>query len=297
MQSSAAGFRNAPVSKALLLLTGGMSVLVGVTQTMPHLKLNGLLQIIDHLQLWRLATNQLFFSSPAELLFGLILIYYFRVFERQMGSAKFAGFTFLSFVISTLVEVAYLALFQPKGEFVSGPYSILFAMYVLFFSHVPASSRFRFLGVDLSDKFFVYVLGLQLVWSHPPTSLVAALSGILGGLAYNSPTLPLSNFRFPRFINRFCTTFLLPFLQSSDTLRPRTSARARMRPEEATDTTGWRAGRHPIFGGMPPPGFEPSEEVIQELTSMGFDRSQVIQALRTAQNDPTLATNLLLNQF
>lgn len=56
----------------------------------------------------------------------------------------------------------------------------------------------------------------------------------MGGLAYNSPTLPLSNFRFPRFINRFCTTFLLPFLQSSDTLRPRTSARARMRPEEAT---------------------------------------------------------------
>jgi electron transfer flavoprotein alpha/beta subunit len=42
---------------------------------------------------------------------------------------------------------------------------------------------------------------------------------------------------------------------------------------------------------------EPSEEAIQELTAMGFDRMLVVQALRAAHNDPTVATNLLLNQF
>lgn len=55
------------------------------------------------------------------------------------------------------------------------------------------------------------------------------------------------------------------------------------------------------FGGPAPAvqgaGAEPSEEAIRELTAMGFDRAMVIQALRAAQGDPTLATNILLNQF
>jgi electron transfer flavoprotein alpha/beta subunit len=58
---------------------------------------------------------------------------------------------------------------------------------------------------------------------------------------------------------------------------------------------------YPAFGGMPNAAAaaapEPSEEAIQELTAMGFDRMLVVQALRAAHNDPTVATNLLLNQF
>jgi hypothetical protein len=139
-----------------MLLTGGTSVLVGVTNMLPHLKLNSLMgDVVGRFQLWRLATNHFFFTSPGEVLFGLILFYYFRLFERQMGSAKFGvharhtthnrayenttrarhhdtrvsahalahaqAFAFLSFTLSTLLEVGYLALFQPNSEFVSGP--------------------------------------------------------------------------------------------------------------------------------------------------------------------------------
>lgn len=41
-------------------------------------------------QLWRLVSQHLFFSSTSEAVFGLFLLYHFRVFERRMGSSKYA---------------------------------------------------------------------------------------------------------------------------------------------------------------------------------------------------------------
>lgn len=293
-----------------MLLTGGTSVLVGVTNMLPHLKLNSLMgDVVGRFQLWRLATNHFFFTSPGEVLFGLILFYYFRLFERQMGSAKFGAFAFLSFTLSTLLEVGYLALFQPNSEFVSGPYGFLFATFVLFYSSVPACSRYRFLGVNLSDKLLVYVLGTQLLMSHSPASVVAGAIGVLVGLAYRSPALQLSHFQLPRFVNAFCATVFLPFLKSSDTRRTRPTRRPRNQAGRANVDDGWQqagaggAGAgYPAFGGPMMPNAaaaapEPSEAAIQELTAMGFDRTLVIQALRAAGGDPTIATNLLLNQF
>lgn len=46
--------------------------------------------ILFNMQFWRLITSHLFFTSPGELLFGTLLIYYFRLLERQMGTEKFA---------------------------------------------------------------------------------------------------------------------------------------------------------------------------------------------------------------
>jgi hypothetical protein len=297
-----------------MFLTGGTSVLVGVTNMLPHLKLGSLMgEVVEKMQVWKLVSNHFFFTSPGELLFGLILLYYFRVFERQMGSAKFGAFAFLSLTIYTLLEVAYLTLFQPDSPFVSGPYGLIFAAFVLFYSFIPASSRFRFLGANLSDKFFVYILGLQLLFSHAPTSFVAGISGILSGLAYRSPALQLSSFQLPRFISSFCMAVLLPLLKSSDTRRVRPARRAPRqqgggRQQQNFEDWGQGAagGAYPAFGGgmMPNaapaaamPGAEPSEAAIQELTAMGFDRMMVIHALRAAQNDATVATNLLLNQY
>lgn len=37
---------------------------------------------------WRIFTHQLFFNSAGDMLFGLLLLYSFRVFERQMGSER-----------------------------------------------------------------------------------------------------------------------------------------------------------------------------------------------------------------
>jgi len=81
---------NAPVSKGLMWITAGLSLVVSFTNIRNYVSLNNLSpDITQKFQLWRLLTHHFFFSSPGEMLFGLILIYYFRLFERQMGSAKF----------------------------------------------------------------------------------------------------------------------------------------------------------------------------------------------------------------
>lgn len=98
---------------------------------------------------------------------------------------------------------------------------------MLFYSSVPACSRYRFLGVNLSDKLLVYVLGTQLLMSHSPASVVAGAIGVLVGLAYRSPALQLSHFQLPRFVNAFCATVFLPLLKSSDTRRTRPTRRPR----------------------------------------------------------------------
>lgn len=46
--------------------------------------------IFRKLRLWKLIVSVFAFSSTPELMFGLYLLYYFRVFERQIGSNKYS---------------------------------------------------------------------------------------------------------------------------------------------------------------------------------------------------------------
>lgn len=46
--------------------------------------------IFKKLQLWKLVVSVFSFSSTSELMFGIYLLYYFRVFERQIGSNKYS---------------------------------------------------------------------------------------------------------------------------------------------------------------------------------------------------------------
>jgi len=43
-------------------------------------------------QIWRLVTSQWIFTSTGEFIFGILLLYIFRSFERRYGSSKFAVF-------------------------------------------------------------------------------------------------------------------------------------------------------------------------------------------------------------
>lgn len=46
--------------------------------------------IFSNFRLWKLIVSIFAFSSAPELMFGLYLLYYFRVFERQIGSNKYS---------------------------------------------------------------------------------------------------------------------------------------------------------------------------------------------------------------
>jgi hypothetical protein len=72
----------------------------------------------------------------------------------------------------------------------SGPYFYIYACFALYYSLVPATTRFRLFGVTLSDKVFVYLLGVQMALAHWPGGLVSAFAGIASAMLYRSDALP-----------------------------------------------------------------------------------------------------------
>lgn len=87
-------------------------------------------------QLWRIITSQLVFRESAQLIVGLILLYSFRQFERQMGSRKFASFVIFSFVVSLLITIACIVVASSVGMFIlptSGPFFIIYALLAFYY--------------------------------------------------------------------------------------------------------------------------------------------------------------------
>jgi len=137
------------------------------------------------------------------------------MFERMMGSKKFGSFVVITSLLSILLEIGGLVVFRSHiREIPGGPLGVIFAMFVLFWFEVPTMSALAFMGIRISDKTLQYILGLQLLVSTLPGSLVAAFSGIVAGLLYRSNALPFKNFRLPSFVTLTCSRFLLPFLQT-----------------------------------------------------------------------------------
>jgi hypothetical protein len=81
---------HAPLSKVILFGTAGISLLVSLTNQKNRWAMVPLSEIISKHQWWRLFSNVWFLTTPGEMLFGILLIYYFRMFERQMGTPRFA---------------------------------------------------------------------------------------------------------------------------------------------------------------------------------------------------------------
>eukprot|EP00164_Ancoracysta_twista_P003319 GFYU01004430.1.p1 GENE.GFYU01004430.1~~GFYU01004430.1.p1 ORF type:complete len:331 (-),score=34.05 GFYU01004430.1:313-1305(-) len=327
ISSGPSGFYNAPVTKGIILLTTGVSLLSAMTSNRSgdaRLMAYALTQrdLLSPSQIWRFVSGHLIFGSSGEIFYGLLLLYNFRLFERQMGSIKYGGFVFLIASISTLLQIAFLVLNSSSLKYInSGPYALIYACFVLFYKDIPSTFSFSVMGVRFSDKAFTYLFGVQLMMCNWPPSFAAALSGLLAGLIYRSDALRLRRFKLPNAINNFCRQVLLPFMGTStppNRGNPRQGgnqrARPRMQAQEGSqgyqDTLlgpdpgmGWGAGQadfrphiNPPQARAPPPVVQPpSEESISQLTDMGFSRQSVLAALARANNNVEIATNHLLD--
>ncbi|KAI9125242.1 hypothetical protein K1719_003858 [Acacia pycnantha] len=82
-------------------------------------------------------------KKALELLFGVFLLYYFRVFERQIGSNKYSVFITFSILISLLFEVLSIAILKDPAVILvtPGPYGLIFASFVPFSFDIPVSTR------------------------------------------------------------------------------------------------------------------------------------------------------------
>ena len=95
-------------------------------------------------------TQSLIFRHPGELACGTLLLYYFRLFERQRGSAKHGACTATVLAISYTLQTAATALTHTALP--AGPYGLIFANFVPFIFDVPPAQRFTLFGLPMTDK-------------------------------------------------------------------------------------------------------------------------------------------------
>ncbi|KAK1279975.1 hypothetical protein QJS04_geneDACA015015 [Acorus gramineus] len=283
-------YRNAPVTRMFMLGSGLLTILLGIKGRSSNL---GFFyqDIFQSFRLWRLIASSFAFSSTPELVFGLGLLYYFRVFERQIGSNKYSVFILFSLLGSLLIEVLSLVVFRGSnlGVLASGPYGLVFASFVPFYFDIPVTSRFRIFGGRFSNKSLVYLAGLQLLLSAWERSLIPGICGILAGSMYHMNLLGIRRMKFPDFIATFFSRLPWPSTGGSS----------------PSSSSGNSVGHVPSYTGRQLEGnyplttplssvAEPPEASIATLVSMGFDRNSARQALVHARNDINVATNILL---
>lgn len=284
MNGGLPGFHNAPASKAVVVAAGLFSVAFGFRGHSLNLGL-AYQSVYEKLSVWRLITSLFAFSSTPELIFGAALLYYFRVFERQIGSNKYAVFIIFSTMVSVLLQILALGYMKDPSlnPLTSGPYGLIFASYVPFFFDIPISMKFRIFGLSFSDKSFVYLAGLQLLFSSGRRSIVPGLSGILAGLLYRLNTFGVRRLKFPEFATSLFPQLSLPFSSNPYQGLPITENDGSIPSHQARQIEDARTATQ-----------DPTESSIAALVSMGFDRSAAIQALALTNYDVNLASNILL---
>ncbi|KAH9317867.1 hypothetical protein KI387_019636, partial [Taxus chinensis] len=189
---------NAPVTKGLVMTCAIVSVILGMKGGASACGLS-YQAIVRKLHLWRLATSAFVFSSTPELVFGLYLLYYFRVFERQIGSNKYSVFVLFSIIFTICFELIVLVVFKdPTSSILApGPYGLIFSSFIPFYFDIPVSTWFRIFGIRFSDKSFVYLAGLQLLLSSWKRTFIPGLCGIAAGLSYRLNVFGVRRIKFP----------------------------------------------------------------------------------------------------
>ncbi|KAJ1972661.1 hypothetical protein H4R35_004551 [Dimargaris xerosporica] len=310
-----AGFHNTPVSKCLLFAVGGSTIASSILRWKPYLSLVLNPHLTRDYQFWRLITSQLAFANSGELLFGSLLLYQCRVIERHYGSAKFAAFVFLTSVAAKLLELGLLISGNSVGlnSLPPGPYGLIFATLYQFYRIIPSTYKFRILGISLTDKSYMYFLAFQLIQFlalNYPTSLIPAVCGILVGTLYRTDVGGLKGWRFPAAFTRLASKWLTPLLATSTaanssaaTMDQAYSSQARrdhliqrtMFPQTQQMTDLGQSYMETMTEGMPQPIRE--EHIVALMTMFpNLERSAVVTALQSSNNDVNAAATLLLEQ-
>ncbi|CAN7103101.1 unnamed protein product [Brassica rapa subsp. narinosa] len=276
---------NAPVTRAFVITSVLFTVFFGIRGgggSSSKLALS-YQDIFEKFRIWKLIKSSFAFSSTPELLFGVYLLYYFRVFERQIGSNKHSVFILFSGFVSLILQTIVLSLFRDTSAnlLTSGPYALIFASFVPFYLDIPVSKRFNVFGLHFSDKSFIYLAGVQLLLSSWKRSMLPGLCGIIAGSLYRLNIFGIRKAKLPWFIASFFSRMSLPSSSSHS-----------QAPRRTSPSLGRQAVRS--FQAPIPSSIEPSEEAIATLVSMGFDQNAARQALVHARNDVNAATNILL---
>eukprot|EP00600_Ochromonadales_sp_CCMP1393_P006752 CAMPEP_0174967186 /NCGR_PEP_ID=MMETSP0004_2-20121128/7445_1 /TAXON_ID=420556 /ORGANISM="Ochromonas sp., Strain CCMP1393" /LENGTH=212 /DNA_ID=CAMNT_0016216293 /DNA_START=321 /DNA_END=959 /DNA_ORIENTATION=- len=209
---------------------------------------------------------------------------------------------------STLLSIAFMVVAASVGLHLSpssGPFSLIYALMAYYYWYIPKlhPSQYAICGMGLSEKSWIYLLGVQLCISDGIPSIAAALPGITAGYLYETDGYGIQSWRLPsaveyvfsalgRFVNVFFPATPRDQVQVPAGRQPRQPNPAQRHAARSATGTGTAGGTNAAIPAAAPP--PPSEEAINALMGMGFDREAVVQALRSSGNNLEAAANVLL---
>lgn len=141
MNAGAGGFAGAPVTKFILASSISSSVILQAAHGLQRRAPSPYLHFLS---------QSFVFRHPGELACGTLLLYYFRLLERQRGSAKHGACVASTLAISYALQSAVSAALSTVLP--SGPYGLIFASFVPFVLDIPPAQNFTLFGLPLTDK-------------------------------------------------------------------------------------------------------------------------------------------------
>lgn len=215
------GLYKAPLSKGLLLVLNGLTVMLTLLPQYQELFVYNLQAATQNHQVWRFFCGRLVCLDVKDAFCSSLLIYNFRIFERRFGTRKFASFLLGTWCLSALVDFLLAQVFQLLFEYEveelpAGMLAPVFSLFVPFYLLIPRMPVTQVLGnIYITNKSLVYVVGLQLLTSSPFTWLLA-LSGLISGALYHANVLWLQKLMFvPIWLSRVGRYILEPVFSSS----------------------------------------------------------------------------------
>lgn len=209
------GFTSAPATRGVLVLLVSTSIGASVLSVKHYLPVKPVPHLWPYLQIWRIATFQLAYSTSSELLFAAAIIYQLRVLERIWGSRKFASFLVATYGLCIAGTVALGLVLKVLsagwwGYIPSGMTAVVVALVAVWRREIPRMGGFKILldddeqriragiarAIDFSDKWTMYLLAAQLALSQFPFGLLPALVGWVVGNAWTAELVPSGMIRW-----------------------------------------------------------------------------------------------------
>eukprot|EP01080_Neovahlkampfia_damariscottae_P009929 gene9929-2250_t len=298
------GFYNAPISKILFFLIIGFNILSTAISTNkkgggPELFGYGTPNL-NILQFYRLITGFFMFNSVGELFFGIILLYCFRLFERNYGSQKFLIFSIISTILTYFFQFTIVVITPHFNTIWSGAYGIIFSCLVSYILDVPATESYKVWKFNISEKYAIYLLSIQLSIAHFPNSTIAAISGILAGFIYRLDFLRLKEIRFPKVFIQF-GNYIYPYINTPNQAMslfaqptPMNIREQNSTPQRLRNPVQQQNNERQTNVNLDDENVSAREDYVQLLIEMGFSREDSIQALISTNNDLQRATEVLI---
>lgn len=202
-----------------------------------------------------------------------------------MGTRKYVvwltGVALLSIAFQVVVGQLY-----PDGFRYSGPYPTIGALALMFHMYSPRLHPrfFGLFGLYFSEKSMAYAFCAQIMFYRGYSSVVPCICGAVSALLM---TAFAPKFDIPNFLASAVTTIMARFIDDP----PAPIVQRLVRPPAAgPPPQPLAAVGEPMFEQLPPP----SEEAIEQLTSMGFGRESVLRALQQSHNNVERAADHLL---